>query len=110
MAWNRKREAARAVFDALPLLVGAENVGVVSLTQRDDGEGDLEIARSTPTASRPSSVCSDSRHFCATISVGAAGYMSSYHYHASCSSPQLSSRWVPSRRGESRNPSRSPGS
>ena len=91
MAWNRKREAARAVFDALPLLVGAENVGVVSLTQRDDGEGDLEIARSTPTASRPSSVCSDSRHFCATISVGAAGYMSSLESCGSAYSTSLTS-------------------
>jgi len=44
VAWNRKREVARAVFDALPLLIGAEDVEVVSLTQCDEGEGDVEIA------------------------------------------------------------------
>jgi nucleotide-binding universal stress UspA family protein len=57
VAWNRKPEAARAVFDALPLLVGAEDVQVVSLTQRDDDEGDLEIADILEALARHSIKC-----------------------------------------------------
>jgi nucleotide-binding universal stress UspA family protein len=57
VAWNRKPEAVRAVFDSLPLLVGAEDVRVVSLTQRDEGEGELEIADILEALARHSIKC-----------------------------------------------------
>ena len=43
VAWNGRREAARAVFDALPLLKQAEQVTVVWVNPQDDGKaaGDL---------------------------------------------------------------------
>ena len=47
VAWNGKREAARAVADALPLLKSAQAVHVLSISERDAQEGalpDTEIA------------------------------------------------------------------
>jgi nucleotide-binding universal stress UspA family protein len=41
IAWNASREAARAVADALPLLVGAEAVTVLAVDPRPEREGDL---------------------------------------------------------------------
>ena len=39
VAWNGRREAARAVFDALPILLMARTVGIISVNQQsDDGE------------------------------------------------------------------------
>ncbi|HRD76049.1 MAG TPA: universal stress protein, partial [Hyphomicrobiaceae bacterium] len=45
VAWNGGREAARATFDALPLLQLAQSVRVVSVSQHDDGT----VGRSLPT-------------------------------------------------------------
>lgn len=42
-AWNGKREAARAVFDALPLLAAAEEVIVLSVAERS-GDGGVAAA------------------------------------------------------------------
>jgi nucleotide-binding universal stress UspA family protein len=36
IAWKAGRESARAVFDALPLLQGAENVHILEITDRSD--------------------------------------------------------------------------
>jgi len=39
IAWKPGRESARAVFDALPLLQGAENVHILEIKTRDDERG-----------------------------------------------------------------------
>ena len=47
IAWNGKREAARATFDAMPFLVAAKSVKVLTIEGKDDTEGrlpDTEIA------------------------------------------------------------------
>jgi nucleotide-binding universal stress UspA family protein len=36
VAWKAEREAARAVFDALPFLVGAEKVHILEVKERGD--------------------------------------------------------------------------
>ncbi len=46
VAWNGKREAARAVFDALPILQNAKNVKVVWISQQSEREPAVDI----PTA------------------------------------------------------------
>lgn len=43
IAWNDSREAARAVFDALPLLARAKAVRLITVGEPADGEGD-EVA------------------------------------------------------------------
>jgi nucleotide-binding universal stress UspA family protein len=70
VAWNHKREAARAVFDALPLLAGAETVGVISITQRDEGDGDLEIADILDALARHSVKCEGVTASVASAQVG----------------------------------------
>ncbi len=40
VAWAGRRESARAVFDALPLLVEAENVQILSIAHKDEKIGD----------------------------------------------------------------------
>ena len=54
VAWNGRREAARAVFDALPLLVAAENVRVLWVNPRQGrhGEGDVPAADLAATLAR----------------------------------------------------------
>jgi nucleotide-binding universal stress UspA family protein len=44
LAWNGRREAARAAFDALPLLKAAESVGVLWINPQDEYEDPGEIA------------------------------------------------------------------
>ncbi len=49
IAWKAGRESARAVFDALPLLQGAENVHILEITDRNDASTlgpDISIAAS----------------------------------------------------------------
>lgn len=46
LAWNERREAARAAFDSLPILQRAENVGVVWI----DPEAEKTSAGDVPTA------------------------------------------------------------
>ena len=46
-AWNGRREAARAVFDSIPLLGAAESVEVLTIDERPRDEAslpDTEIA------------------------------------------------------------------
>lgn len=43
VAWNARREAARAVFDALPLLKKADEVVVVWINPQEDGEAAGEL-------------------------------------------------------------------
>ena len=56
IAWNEKREAARAVFDALPLLQQAEAVNIISLTTTS-GSSDLPGAEICATLSRHGVKC-----------------------------------------------------
>ncbi len=44
VAWNARREAVRAVHDALPLLVKAESVEVLSINPKDNPSGEGDIA------------------------------------------------------------------
>jgi len=49
IAWKAGRESARAVFDAIPLLQGAENVHILEITDRSDASTlgpDISIAAS----------------------------------------------------------------
>ena len=58
IAWNGRREATRAVFDALPLLKSAEAVNVLSiLTGRSAGEADLPGAELCTTLARHGVKC-----------------------------------------------------
>ena len=41
VAWNGRREAVRALFDALPLLQQAESVRIISVSAASDGDHDL---------------------------------------------------------------------
>ncbi|MDX2087157.1 MAG: universal stress protein [Kofleriaceae bacterium] len=43
VAWDGRREAARAVFDALPLLQKAKRVRVVTVTERNGKRGSNEV-------------------------------------------------------------------
>ena len=43
VAWNARREAARAVFDALPLLQRADEVKVVWVNPQDEGAGAVDV-------------------------------------------------------------------
>ena len=44
VAWNGRREAARAVFDALPILKHAEAIKVVWIDPQSDGEPERTLA------------------------------------------------------------------
>lgn len=59
VAWNGRREAARAVFDALPLLVAADNVRVLWVNPRQgrQGEGDVPAADLGATLARHGVKC-----------------------------------------------------
>ena len=59
VGWNDKREAARAVFDALPLLKEAESVNVVWVSPRVGGydEGDLPGSELCRTLARHGVKC-----------------------------------------------------
>ena len=59
VGWNDKREAARAVFDALPLLKKAESVNVVWVSPRVGGydEGDLPGSELCRTLARHGVKC-----------------------------------------------------
>jgi nucleotide-binding universal stress UspA family protein len=54
VAWNDRREAARATFDALPLLKKANNVRVLWINPEDEGSspGDLPTAEIAATLAR----------------------------------------------------------
>ena len=52
IAWNATKEAARAAFDAIPLMSNAEKIGILSINVSDEGEraippgGELAVALS----------------------------------------------------------------
>ncbi len=46
VAWNGSREAARAAFDALPLLSGAKEIEILSVDARDSGSQTADLAGS----------------------------------------------------------------
>lgn len=58
IAWNGRRESARATFDALPLLKSAERVRIVWVDpHRDRGAGDLPTAEIAATLARHGVKC-----------------------------------------------------
>ena len=58
VAWNGTREAARATFDALPLLKDADNVRVLWINPQDDADaGDLPTAEIAATLARHGVKC-----------------------------------------------------
>ena len=59
IAWNGRREASRAVFDALPLLIGAEEVQVLWIDPERDqpNAGDLPGAELSTTLARHGVKC-----------------------------------------------------
>jgi len=49
VAWDKSREASRAIHDALPLLVQAEKVHLFSVISKDEGENELAAATDLAT-------------------------------------------------------------
>lgn len=72
IAWNSRREAARAVFDALPLLETADKVRVVWINPQKEKEaaGDLPSAEIAATLARHGVKCEAATATGADISVG----------------------------------------
>jgi nucleotide-binding universal stress UspA family protein len=72
VAWNGRREAARAVFDALPFLVGASDVNVLWINPEHEVEksGDLPGDDICTTLARHGVRCEASRSSAAATDVG----------------------------------------
>ena len=72
IAWGARREAARAVFDALPLLVAAERVRIVSVNPRrgSPAAGDLPGAEIGTTLARHGVKCEAGTAISHEIDVG----------------------------------------
>lgn len=72
VAWNGTREAARAVFDALPLLKGADAVQVVWIDPDADhsGRGDFPAAEITAALARHNVTCEAARTSSGNLDVG----------------------------------------
>ena len=72
VAWNGRREATRAVFDALPLLQKADEVKVLWLDPRDDSHttGDLPAADLCATLARHGVKCDEASTLLPKSSVG----------------------------------------
>jgi nucleotide-binding universal stress UspA family protein len=70
VAWNMGREAARAVFDALPFLQTAERVRIVSVNPKRGVEGDLPGAEIGATLARHGIKCEVSTAVSREIDVG----------------------------------------
>ncbi len=72
VAWNGRREAARAVFDALPLLKAADNVRIVWVNpQKEPGKsGDLPTAEIASALARHGVKCEASSTTATDIRVG----------------------------------------
>jgi nucleotide-binding universal stress UspA family protein len=71
VAWNGKREAARAVFDALPLLKGAEAVRIVCVNPgKHQAAGHVPGADIAATLARHGVKCEASQSVTAGIEVG----------------------------------------
>ena len=74
VAWNGKRESARAVFDALPLLKEAEAVQVLWIDPNagGGGSGDIPAAEITAALARHNVKCEAARTTAGDIDVGNA--------------------------------------
>lgn len=74
IAWNGRREAARAVFDAMPLLKAADNVRIVWVNpQAEPGRtGDLPTAEIAATLARHGVKCDAATATASDIKVGDA--------------------------------------
>lgn len=72
VAWNGRREATRAVFDALPLLKKADEVKVLWLDPRDDNQtvGDLPAADLCAALARHGVKCDEAASLLPKSSVG----------------------------------------
>lgn len=72
VAWNARREAARAAFDALPLLKEANEVDVLSIRGANEPSvsGDLPGAEICATLARHGVKCSESEATAASVDVG----------------------------------------
>ncbi len=74
VAWNGRREAARAVFDALPLLKAAQEVVVVWVNPQEEGEaaGELPGADICAALARHGVECEATQNIRPTANVGEA--------------------------------------
>jgi nucleotide-binding universal stress UspA family protein len=72
VAWNGRREATRAVFDALPLLKQADEVKVIWIDPRDESDtaGDLPAADMCAALSRHGVKCEETASVSPKHSVG----------------------------------------
>jgi nucleotide-binding universal stress UspA family protein len=72
VAWNGRREATRAVFDALPLLRKADEVKILWLDPHDDNQtqGDLPAADLCATLARHGVKCDEATTLSPKTSVG----------------------------------------
>lgn len=74
IAWNGRREAARATFDALPILQAAQSVRIVFVNPQDEGRpaGDLPTAEIAATLARHGVKCEAATMTATNIRVGDA--------------------------------------
>ena len=74
VAWNGRRESARALFDALPLLTSAERVKIVWVNPQseDEATGDLPTAEIGATLARHGIKCEVASSYAPDIKVGDA--------------------------------------
>lgn len=72
IAWNGRREAARAVFDALPLLKAARNVRIIWVNPQDEARaaGDLPAAEIASALARHGVKCEAATAYGTDIKVG----------------------------------------
>ncbi|MFM2421705.1 MAG: hypothetical protein RL291_235 [Pseudomonadota bacterium] len=72
IAWNDSREAARAAFDAMPLLQGADSVRIVWVNPEDESlsPGDLPTAEIAATLARHGVKCTSAEVRGSDISAG----------------------------------------
>lgn len=72
IAWNGRREAARAVFDALPLLQAAKNVRIIWVNPQDEARaaGDLPTAEIASALARHGVKCEAATAYATDIKVG----------------------------------------
>ena len=72
MAWNGRREATRAAFDALPLLKAAESVRIVWINPQDEANdtGDIPAAEIAACLARHGVKCETAKSVATDIKVG----------------------------------------
>lgn len=72
LAWNGRREAARAAFDALPLLQAAKSVRIVWVNPQDETSdvGDIPAAEIAATLARHGVKCETAKSYASDIKVG----------------------------------------